>query len=199
MLTAIIAVIAMISVNGQVSIGVKAGLNLASISGTGIEDSEGRTSFHAGVVGEFSISEKFSFQPELIYSSQGATYGFLVEGIEDSPDMKYDVELKLDYLNIPLIGKYYVREGLSIETGPQIAFLLSSELETEIDGEAQETEEIENIAGSDFAWVLGMGYKMDIGLNFGARYNFGLININKAKETGNLNNGVFQLSVGYFF
>ena len=45
----------------------------------------------------------------------------------------------------------------------------------------------------------GLGYKLDSGLNFAARYNLGLSNL--AKDSGNekINNGVFQLSVGYMF
>lgn len=71
MLTAFITVIAMISSNAQ-QFGVKAGLNLASVTGDFTDDFDGRASLHFGVVAEFKISDVFSFQPELIYSSQGA-------------------------------------------------------------------------------------------------------------------------------
>ena len=62
MLTAFVAVITMVSANAQ-NFGVKAGLNLASVTGDDSDGLDGRTSIHLGVVAEFEISEKFSFQP----------------------------------------------------------------------------------------------------------------------------------------
>ena len=55
----------------NVTFGVKAGLNFACLSGDDAEDFDGRTSFHIGATAEFSLSETFSIQPELLYSGQG--------------------------------------------------------------------------------------------------------------------------------
>ncbi len=47
----------------------------------------------------------------------------------------------------------------------------------------------------------GLGYKMDNGLNFGARYNLGLMNINDSANSDDykLANGVIQVSAGFMF
>ena len=201
-LCAAIAVFAFMNVDAQeVKFGAKAGLNLASISGDDTGDLDGRTSFHVGGVVEIVISEKFSVQPELLYSAQGAKSTF-----EDSFE-KEETTIKLDYINIPIMAKYYVTEGFSVEAGPQIGFLISSEAEYDYtdkeDPEFNEsgTEDLKDeIKSTDFGLNLGLGYKMDSGLNFGARYNLGLSDLWDVDNGGIKNqNSVIQVSVGFMF
>lgn len=176
------------TVNAQeVTFGVKAGLNLASIAGDDTDGLDSRTSFHVGGVAEISISEKFSVQPELLYSAQGAKESF--EGI--------DIEVNLDYINLPIIAKYYVSEGFSLEAGPQVGFLMSAKAKAE--GQSEDLKDF--VKGIDFGLNFGVGYKLDSGLNFGARYNLGLSNINDGEGSDEFKNqnSVIQFSVGYFF
>lgn len=182
--------------NGSdINFGLKGGLNFALIAGDDTGDFDGRIAFHVGAVAEFPISEKFSFQPELLYSSQG----------DKMTSDGMDIDFKFDYLNLPLLAKYYVAEGFSLEAGPQIGFLLSSKVEA--DGVSIDLKDV--IKGIDFGLGFGLGYKLEDGLNFAARYNLGLSNIVDnngsildveidASDTKN-HNEVFQLSVGYFF
>ncbi|MFI1771586.1 hypothetical protein [Thalassobellus citreus] len=55
-----------------------------------------------------------------------------------------------------------------------------------------------NAQDIDFGVNFGIVYKLDNGLNFNARYNWGLTNITVEHDITK-NNSVFQLSVGYFF
>lgn len=61
-------------------IGVKAGVNFANQTGGNFDgisvDKEGITSYHAGLVAEVKLLDKFSIQPELLYSTTGASYKF---------------------------------------------------------------------------------------------------------------------------
>ena len=176
---AVLTVLGFTNVNAQkIQFGVKGGLNFANISGDNTKDIGAVTSFNFGVLSEIPISDKFSFQPELVYSGQG--YGF------------NDNTIALGYLNVPLMGKYYVAKGFSVEAGPQIGYLFSAKNEN-IDLK-------DSFKTVDLGLNFGLGYKLNNGLNFGARYNMGLSNINKADNSSNKNtNGVLQLSVGYFF
>jgi hypothetical protein len=179
LLLAVVTVLGFTNVNAQkIKFGVKGGLNFANISGDNTKDIDLVTSFNFGVVSEIPISEKFSFQPELMYSGQGYSFN--------------DNTVALSYLNIPLMGKYYVTKGLSVEAGPQIGFLLGAKNE--------KTDVKDSFNTFDFGVNFGLGYKLDNGLNFGARYNLGLTDINNVEGSSIKNkNGVFQLSVGYFF
>ena len=130
-----IALFGFVPVNAQdINFGAKAGVNFASITGDDTSELDGKTSFHLGVVAEIVISEKFSFQPELLYSAQGATLS----------EFDIDVDLNLDYLNLPLIAKFYVGEGFSLEAGPQVGFLLSAKVKASGEGESEE-EDIKDI------------------------------------------------------
>jgi hypothetical protein len=220
-------VFAFVLVNAQntdIIFGAKAGLNLASISGDDTDDFDSRTSFHAGAMAEFKISEKFSFQPELLYSGQGAKFENSESG--EFGSFSEEVEINLDYLNIPLMAKYYITEGFSLEAGPQVGFLLSAKEKYEYNerfgdetfSESGEEDIKDFVKNVDFGLSFGLGYKLQNGLNFSARYYLGLSDINDFEESRDVEfrdsaelmkvqksqniknqNNVFQLSVGYFF
>lgn len=173
------AVLGFSNVNAQkIQFGAKGGLNFASVNGTNTNGKEVVTSFNLGVLSEIPVSSKFSFQPELMYSGQG--YSFMDQTIE------------LSYLNVPLMGKYYVAKGLSVEAGPQIGFMFSAKNE--------KMDVKDSFKTVDLGVNFGLGYKFNNGLNFGARYNLGLTDINDVQNSsGTIKNSVFQFSVGYFF
>jgi opacity protein-like surface antigen len=179
----------------DVKFGVKAGMNFASLNGNKEVTStfkDSRTSFHIGAMAEISISEKFSFQPELLYSVQGASANSF-QGTEA------DVTFKLDYITMPLMAKYYVSEGFSLEAGPQLAFNTTSKIKAEANGQEATEDMKDETNGFDLGLNFGLGYKLENGLNFSTRYNLGLSDIVKDNEGDAVKNGVFQVSVGYFF
>ena len=178
LLLAVITVLGFTNANAQkIKFGAKGGLNFASVSGDNSKDKDVVTSFNFGILSEIPVSGKFSFQPELMYSGQGYSFN--------------NNTIALSYLNIPLIGKYYLTKGLSVEAGPQVGFLLAAK---------NEKTDVKNSFNTfDFGVNFGLGYKLDNGLNFGVRYNQGLTDINNVKNySGKNKNSVFQFSVGYF-
>lgn len=181
LLVAAVAVLGFSNVTAQnIKFGVKGGLNFAHISGDNTGEFGTVSAFNLGVMSEIPITEKFSFQPELMYSGQGY-------GINDTNDF-----VSLSYINMPLMGKYYVTKGLSLEVGPQIGYLIGADFEGD--------DIKDNFKKLDFGANVGLGYKLENGLNFGVRYNLGLSNINNTDGSSNkYKNGVLQASVGYFF
>ena len=202
-----LAVVVFSTTNAQdTTFGAKAGLNLSTLDITD-ENIDSRTAFHLGVTAEIAISEKFSIQPELLYSSQGAKN-------EDSYEDFYvsgttNTTWKIDYILLPVMAKFYVSEGLSLEAGPQIGFLASANADTDVtvrDNAAEvsvsnssSTDVKDELKSIDFAFNLGLGYKLDNGLNFAARYNIGLSDINDSESDAKFKSRVFQLSVGFNF
>lgn len=161
--------------------GVKGGLSIPSLTGDVNDNVKSRVAFHAGLFAEVSFSDMFSIQPELLYSSQG--YKFVDDkGIND-------------YLNVPIMGKFYPIEGFHIEMGPQFGFLLSAKEK----GKSRTQDVKEGYKTFDFGLNFGTGYKLtDYNLLFGVRYNLGLTNVLK-DNSSKIKNGVFQISVGYLF
>ena len=187
----------------DIMFGLKAGMNFSMISGDDSDDFDGKFGIHAGIVAEFPLLDQFSLQPELMYSSQGDKGSFVEEGL------KMDAELKLDYLILPVMAKYYVGDGFSLEAGPQIGFTVNSELSVKAEGMSVTVDLKDLVKDIDFGFGFGLGYKLENGLNFSGRYYVGITNFIESEgsllgETiysdGSTNhNNVFQLSIGYFF
>lgn len=190
----------------EIKLGAKAGVNLSTIEGDFTQNIESYTGFHLGGFAEVVISEKFSFQPELLFSAQGYNESSFDSGFNFSRD--YKAEVRANYLNMPLMAKYYVTDGLSIEAGPYVGVLLSSNIEGRLnqtfDGETEITlinedysDELNTI---DYGVGAGVSYKMSNGINFSARYNLGLSNTEgRFEDQIKQQNQVIQISVGYFF
>jgi hypothetical protein len=198
-IVALIAIFSFTSMNAQdITFGAKAGVNIATITGDDTDGIDSRTSFHIGAVVEIPISDDFSVQSELLYSSQGAK----------GKSLGGDIDFKYNYLNLPIMAKYYVAENFSLEAGPQVGLLLSAKVESDENttielatSKANEVDVKDVTSSIDFGLKFGAGYKLESGLNFGAHYNLGLSNIYDGEGSDNtkIHNGVFQVSVGYFF
>lgn len=179
----------------EVKFGVKAGLNMASLSGgDAYYGSYGsKAGFHVGGLAEIKINDKFSVQPELLYSLKGADFNY---GFGGAFGLATD-KLNLSYIDVPVMVKFYPIERLSAELGPNVAFLMSAERvqNTTIDVK-------DNFNSIDFGMNIGAGYELKQGIMFQLRYNLGLADISKT-ATGATNvtdkNSVFQVSVGYKF
>ena len=198
-LSAAVAVLGVVGMNAQnvnteaLQLGVRAGLNMANLNGdipAGIK-TKSLTGFHVGLFTEFPVAPKFSVQPEVIYSEQGAKLESSIEGINTSADMK------LQYINVPILAKYYIADGFNLQAGPQIGFLTGAKIK----GDGDEIDIKDDLKGTDFGLLLGAGYKMPMGLTIDARYNLGFSNIYDDNELDDikLKNGVFQVGLGYQF
>jgi hypothetical protein len=92
----------------DIKFGVKAGIQFTNFDSDGA-DSDGKTGFYVGGLVDIPISANFHIQPELLYSNEGS------DGA------------KIDYLRIPVMAKYYLMQGLSVQAGPQVAFKVATE------------------------------------------------------------------------
>lgn len=166
-----------------VKFGIKAGVNYANQTGTDITITSGNyktsdaiTSYHAGLVADIKLLERLSIHPELLYSTQGATYKNALEEFKN----------ELGYVSIPLLLKIYLNKSVSLELGPQASFLLSEK--NKFDYKQSETFE--------FAAVGGLGINITKSLFVQARYGLGLTEASKEAKT---TNSVVQISAGIMF
>lgn len=184
---------AFISAQEFVYFGVKGGVNFSSFTGDGYDDfvdPEERTSFHLGLLAEIPVSDRFSIQPEVLYSAQGYDIS--------SMDGADDVEFQLDYINVPVLAKFYLFNRFSLEAGPQIGFLVNKEIDTNPTGDGGDISiNDDNYKDVDFALGLGASYKFS---NFfvSGRYNIGLSDIYDV-EGVDAKNSVIQAGVGLIF
>ncbi|MBT8271523.1 MAG: PorT family protein [Flavobacteriaceae bacterium] len=166
-----------------VQLGVKAGVNFATINGDDAVDPEpdGRTSLNIGAVAIIPISDTFSVQPEAFFSGQGATAD--IEGVEAT--------WKLNYINIPVLANVRLADGFSLQAGPQLGINVGDDIEVE---DVEVSAEIDK--SIDFGAAFGAQYQLENGLLIQARYALGLIDLYDDED---LKNGVFSISLGYLF
>ena len=180
---AIIAIGMVGAVNAQkVKLGAKAGLNLTTwkgnVSGEAIESKAGLV---VGATAELSLSDRFAFQPELLFSQNGTNIS-----LEDEK-----IKAKLDYISIPVMAKYYLLDNLSVEVGPQVSFLVKESYK--VDGTDIEVGGFKEV---DFGANFGLGYHFDNGISLQGRYMMGISDI---VEESDVQNKGFQFSLGYQF
>ena len=186
----------------EVKFGPKAGVNFSNISGQ--DNAEMKTGFHVGAVAEIKFNEKFSIQPEVLYSAQGAKYEYFVGN-----NKLADATQSLDYINIPIMAKYYIVDGFSVEAGPQVGFLTKAEskFENAVTGSSLTSgDNKDNFKSVDFGVNFGLAYDLPSGLFINARYNLGLSKIAEDVTVGNTTvsapdhkNSVIQVGLGYKF
>ncbi len=186
--------------------GIKVNLNLASERNA--PENNARTGFAAGFFAEVRLNDRFSLQPEILYSQQGSRQ--YLNGIST----KGDLILEFDYINMPLLLKAYVWEDkLSIEAGPQFGYMVRhKEKHVPKDG-AKVTRTIDEdwLNKLDVAAVLGVSYKAYGPFDLYARYTYGfmktfdgdldaMIDFDPDKrDFVDVKNSVFQLGVAARF
>ena len=165
----------------ETKFGVKAGLNMADLSGDDTDGIDSKLAFHVGGFAEIKLTDKFALQPELLYSAQG--------GKADGG--KYN----FDYINLPVMAKFYITEQFSVEAGPQVGFLVSAKVKPDSGDSVDVKDELKS---TDFGFNAGLGYNFTENLSAGVRYNMGLSQVIDADGV-DAKTSVFSLSVGYKF
>jgi hypothetical protein len=104
----------------------------------------------------------------------------------------------VNYLNVPVLGKFTFPVGFFLETGPQLGFKLNAK--DKENGASLDVSSAYNSA--DFSWVFGAGFKIPMSpVAFDVRYNAGITNVANDSYYGNgygqygVRNGVFQLDL----
>lgn len=173
------------NLDAQSIFGFKGGLNFSKLEFS--DFNRDRTSFHAGMFIEFPTkNSKVFVQPELLFNIMGG---------KDSDFSEY--QLALNYLSVPVVGKYYIAPKLYAEAGPQINLLLSG---IDLDKDEGEKEDVsEYLNRFDVGLSLGGGYKLTDKFGLSFRYYIGLRNIltDDWDDTGK--NRAFHLTAAFNF
>jgi Outer membrane protein beta-barrel domain len=168
-----------------INFGLKAGVNVSNFVGADFEEIEAKAlvGFHGGVILHIKIN-RLVIQPELLFSSQGATLEHA--GV--------DSNFKVSYINIPVMIKWETRGGFYLEAGPQIGFKASEDIPDD------NIEEF--LKSTDFSLAAGLGFHSPKGFGIGGRYTISAGKVgefNAGAYNPDFQNGVIQLSLFYTF
>ncbi len=175
----IVCVASFVATQAQAKFGIKSGFNFANLT----NDIEGdmKLSFYAGAFANVPVASRFSVQPELVFSRQGAKF-------DDPGD---DIKWRLNYLNVPVMGQYNDPSGFYAETGPQFGFLLNAK--SKDDGNVVSANSY--FKSFDLSWGFGAGFNFTKQAGIGLRWNLGMTDV--WEHAGTMNNSVLQLGVTY--
>jgi len=172
----------------KVELGLKGGLNLASVNTKDpLASYSSLTSYHAGLYALIKAGN-IGIQPEILYSTQGTQVSF--------QSVSGDFKQQFTYLNIPVMLKLYTVAGINFQVGPQFGMLMS------VDGKFKDsngnvtTISKSSYKNSDVSGAVGVGWDAPFGLNFTARYIMGFSNVNSS-SSNDQKNRTFQVSLGY--
>ena len=174
---------------GTFTLQPKVGVTLATISS---DDSKFKFGMAAGIEGQYQLNNWFGLSAAVMYSQQGAKA------------KNYDVKVNTEYINIPVMAKFYVTKGLSLNVGLQPGFMTKAKAK----GDGRTIDVKSNCNKVDFSIPMSIAYEFENGLTFEARYTTGLTNVGKdAFDSSSSSwdkayqnkNEVFMLTVGYKF
>jgi len=181
----------------ELSFGAKAGVNYSTFSGVGnFAEFYAEVGFVAGGFAEYKFKNNwFALQTEALFSTVGASYANRGFNFITGGQVQEDAEVKLSYINVPILSKFHFLKGFNAFIGPQLGFLVSSKLED--DGE--ETDISDETNSFDFSAVVGIGYEFENGILLDARFLNGATNVIKNTGFFGFQNAVAQFTVGYKF
>lgn len=151
-----------------VDLGIKVGANFATLT----DHIETRNGLNFGAFATIKFSDKIALQGDLLYSQQGA-------------ELEAFGKVDLEYINIPVVFKYYLVKRLNIQVGPQFGLMVN-------DLDLSEPDDTYTNESTDVSGVVGLGLDLPLGFRVDGRYNFGL-----TEFLPDLKNNVFSLSVGW--
>ncbi|GAA0871017.1 porin family protein [Gangjinia marincola] len=130
-----------------------------------------RIGFVFGGIAEIQLSNSFFLQPELMFSSQGSK----------------DETSRINYLQVPILGKYRFVKNLDLQFGPQVGV------------KSWESEERDIFRYMDYAAVIGLGYTYKERYFADLRYTYGFADILRDSDQLNttVNNQYVQFVIGY--
>lgn len=189
-----------ISAQAQMQLGLKAGLNLANLSGDDAGSPESKTGFAFGGFFTYQFSPMFAIQPEIYYSMKGAADKMTVEGVT------VDLTYTFDYIEIPLLIKFMIPiQGSNIKpaifAGPHVAINTTAKVKAEYQDQSQE-EDIDDFKSTEFGLQFGGGVGFPVGngeLGFDIRYIMGLTTLFDVEADPDVKNSVLNFNLFYAF
>ncbi|MBQ9584591.1 MAG: PorT family protein [Muribaculaceae bacterium] len=161
----------------------------------------GQLNYQAGLFMEYRFTSSFSIAPEVVFAAQGGKYE--VKDYNDG-DGYFDAKFtdNINYINIPVMFKYYVTPALSIDLGPQLGINVYSKYTVESKDKHLNIKETidqkDDTKAIDVGVGLGLTYNITNDVFVQGRYTLGLTEVfDKSWDTGK--NGNAQIAIGYRF
>ena len=184
----------------QLSFGVKGGFSATNFWGEDINHGI-KPSYQAGLLMEYKFTDKFAISPEVLFTSQGGKISSTSEllGIKAVGDMTFNT----NYINVPVMLKYYVAPCFSIDFGPQVGFNVYSKTTASASiadfgtGDKAALDLKDKTNAVDFGLGLGGTFNVTDNLFVQARYTMGFTKVFDGDQ--DIKNGNIFVGLGFKF
>ncbi|MFN3802099.1 porin family protein [Belliella pelovolcani] len=168
--------------------GIRGGANFFNFGGSDASnnDYDNRVGFHGGLYANMFLGSRIALEPGVYYSIKGT-----------QNDDFANSRAILNYVDVPLLLRLYLSDGLNVFGGPQASFLTGSRFEGDFFGSSF-SYETDAITKTDLGFVVGIGYNLPKGLNIQGSYDYGTSPVFKDSDAAIYNRG-FKLSLGYIY
>ena len=179
----------------KVSPGIRAGVNIATLSNI---DADFKADFYAGGMVGIRLGQRYTLQPELTYTRQGANHVDLFDN--DSGEPVGTENITIQYLSLGVMNKFDFVGGFHGLVGPSIEMKVGKNF-PRIDFDD------DDYGGVDLGISLGLGYTLPFGLTVEGRFKTGVLDAFNNDDFWGLFddpddislNRVFQVGLGYSF
>ncbi|MBS1557431.1 MAG: PorT family protein [Bacteroidetes bacterium] len=164
----------------QIDFGVKGGINFAGLALSPDGKIAGvtyniRPAYHFGIYAQ-ARRKNLALQPELIFSNQGQNF---------TTPYYSNLYTQLNYIQLPVMVKYYLAGGLYVQAGPQISrltgangYIVTVDNQGNL-GQATPGDLKNYIHQYDFSFGFGAGLEFPFGGGISIRYTTGISDVNK--------------------
>lgn len=119
-------------------------------------------------------------------------------------DNDFRTNVQLNFITVPILGKFALNDKLDVEFGPQFGFLLNQitkikDLDQNSNVNADRRSSVSGDFQLDYGAAVGLGYKLTDNLSISPRLYVGLRNRLNALAGAQNYNAALQLSVNYMF
>ena len=177
--------------------GVKGGLNASNLYVDDVDDENARIGFHAGVYGQVAASEAVALQAELLFSTRGSETHY------SSGTLEQEVKYNLNYIDLPVMVVIKAGEAVEFHLGGYGSYLAGANISYDGDLANGEDEiDRDNLKSYDLGLLGGVGVNFGA-VQFGARYNYGMVKLADSDGAraliGDAKNSCAQLFVAFNF
>ena len=173
--------------------GPKIGVDYTHFWGKNVQHG-GQINYQGGLFFEYVVADHFAIAPEVVFAAQGGKFNIEMFG------NKHDYTYHTNYINVPVMFKYYVTPSLSIDLGPQVGFNIYSKYTDELDDGVHQTKTVTDHKNAtktvDVGVGLGLTYNIAKDVFVQGRYTMGMTKAFKVDEE---KNGNAQIAIGYRF
>ena len=190
----------------------KLGANIGTVQG--IEGVGYKPRLNFGLLANIRLTDKLFLIPEFsALSGKGAKdIPYISSGIGELDELigeSTDAHMRLNYIDMPVILRYQVKDRLHLGTGPQFGYLTSAKMV--YDSNVQADDRLIYLQGSqlewnsfDFGWTAEAMYRISKAfrgktIDIHARYTYGITDIIKDNTGDAVTNSVFQVAISLPF